>query len=80
MHMVHDLVRSARLAEERHESQAPGIEAGEQRGDDQEREGEAGDRAMRGVGRFDDRILGEEAGKTDMRERDADSRSAPACR
>ena len=47
MDVVHDVVAGARLAVEGHEDQAPGIEAGEAGGDDQQHEGEAGDRAVR---------------------------------
>ena len=40
MYVVHDLVRGARPAEESHEDQTPGIEAGEHRGDDEHGKGE----------------------------------------
>ena len=62
---------AARLAEEGHEHQPPGVEAGEQRGDDQRPEGES---AFGGIGALDDRVLREEAGKADVGQRDAHPR------
>ena len=73
MDMVHDLVAGARLAVEGHEDQPPGIEAGEDGGDDQQHEGEAGERVLAHEGRLDDGVLGEEAGGADDRRRDADA-------
>src|SRR3546814_19860612 len=54
----------ARLAMEGQMDQAPRVEAREERGDHQQPEGECTGIAADGIGRLDDRVLGEEAGKT----------------
>ncbi|MCY1238485.1 hypothetical protein D9M72_512260 [compost metagenome] len=58
---------------ERHERQAPRIEARKERGDHQQGEGETGYRAVRGKGRLDDRVLREEASRTEERTGNTDT-------
>src|SRR5687768_12751246 len=57
----------ARLAVEGQEDQPPGIETGQQSGEDADREGEPADRGAAGEGALDDRVLGEEAGEAEAR-------------
>ena len=64
------MVIAARLAEEGHEHQAPAIETGEHRRDDQHPEAIA--RAASPSG-FDNRVLGQEASETKVGQRDADA-------
>ena len=58
----------AAAAEEGHEHQAPGIEGGQAGGDVGAQEGIDRAVAVRGECRLDDRVLGNEAGKTERRE------------
>jgi hypothetical protein len=81
MHVMHDLVRSARLVEEGHEHQAPGIEAREQSRDDQQHgEGEACNRRMRCVGASMMASFEKKPAVPNQRERNADAGDARACR
>ena len=69
MGMFMRVLVAPRRAEEGQEHQPPAVEAGEQRRDDQRPEGDAPGRAR--IGAFDDRVLRQEPGKTDMGQRNA---------
>ncbi len=70
---MHDFRRSARLAVEGHENQAPGIEAREERRNDEKRRSVAAGSTVRSEDGFDDRILGEETGGADDRARNTEA-------
>jgi hypothetical protein len=66
MDMAHDVDRRARLAVEGHEGQPPRIERRQRGGCDRQPEAVERHRVMLPrVSRLDDRVLGDEAGKTD---------------
>ncbi len=62
-----------RLAVESQVDEAPGVKGGEGRGDGQGPEAEGAEIAADAVGAFDDRVLGEEAGKAERRAGNADA-------
>ena len=72
MGMIMSVFVAPWCAEEGHEHQTPGIEAGEHRRDDQHPEGVLAKPATKGKGAFHHCVLGEEPGEAEIGGRDTD--------